>query len=147
MFTAFMYWDWSDDGNLIDSWCTDLLQGSILFSQLFNKLFSCYGPRRFMAVFLRTRHCSLSWARWIQSTPIVFFWDQFYHYHPTHCWSLFFRLPVQNAVCISVFSHACYMRYLIFLYEIIPTIIVEEYDLWSFSLWISLQSPLFLMVI
>jgi hypothetical protein len=28
-----------------------------------------YGTRRFITVLTRTRHCSLSWTRWIQFTP------------------------------------------------------------------------------
>jgi hypothetical protein len=42
---------------------------SSLRSQPVKKFIACCGPRRFIAVFSRARHCSLSWARLIHSTP------------------------------------------------------------------------------
>jgi len=38
-------------------------------SQLVKKSAAFYGTRMFITVFSRSRHWSLSWARWIQSTP------------------------------------------------------------------------------
>jgi hypothetical protein len=36
--------------------------------QLVKKFNTCYGTWRFITVFIRARHWSLSWARWVQST-------------------------------------------------------------------------------
>jgi hypothetical protein len=41
----------------------------LMATQLVKKFHSFYGPRRFITVFIRTRHWSLSWYRCIQSTP------------------------------------------------------------------------------
>jgi hypothetical protein len=41
----------------------------MIFSQLIKKFPALYGIRSFITVFTRARHWSLSWARWIQSTP------------------------------------------------------------------------------
>jgi len=37
-------------------------------TKLDRKFPAFYGTRRFITAFTRVRHCSLSWARWIQST-------------------------------------------------------------------------------
>jgi hypothetical protein len=39
-----------------------------MLTQLLKKFPAFYGTKRFIAVFTRARHWSLSWARWIQST-------------------------------------------------------------------------------
>jgi hypothetical protein len=43
--------------------------GKLTVAQLVNKFPAFYGTRRFITVFTTARHWSLSWARWIQSTP------------------------------------------------------------------------------
>jgi hypothetical protein len=46
-----------------------VLLEKLTVTQLVNKYPVFYGLRIFIAVFTRTRHWTLSWARWIQSTP------------------------------------------------------------------------------
>jgi hypothetical protein len=46
-----------------------VLPQKLIVTQLVKKFPAFYGTRRFITVFTRTRHWSLSWARWIQSTP------------------------------------------------------------------------------
>jgi hypothetical protein len=40
----------------------------LVVAQMVKKFLASYGTRMFIAVFTKVRHCSLSWARWIQST-------------------------------------------------------------------------------
>jgi hypothetical protein len=74
-----------------------------------------YGTRRFITMFTRARHWSLSWARSVQSIPL----------HSVYLWSnivLFFYLqwclpkdffvsgsPKAKTLFAFLFSHACYM--------------------------------------
>jgi hypothetical protein len=85
-------------------------------------------------VFTTARHWSLSWARWIQSTPS--------HFPKIYCnilpstpksseWTLPFRFPDKNFISISHLSHACYMPH-------------QSHPPWlyqSFSLCSHLQPP------
>jgi hypothetical protein len=48
-------------------WSRVLLQ-KLTVTQLVKKFPTFYGTRRIITVFIRSRHWSLSWARWIQST-------------------------------------------------------------------------------
>jgi hypothetical protein len=68
-----------------------------------------YGTQKFIAVFTRARHSSLTWAKWIQST-----------HHPISLRILFFHLLVGLPSCLfssifptktlySLLFHACYM--------------------------------------
>jgi hypothetical protein len=45
-----------------------VLLEKLIFVQLVKKFPSFYGTRRFITMFTRARHWSLSWVRWIQST-------------------------------------------------------------------------------
>jgi hypothetical protein len=49
-------------------------------AQLLKKLSTLYETRKFITVFTRARHWSISWDRWIQSIP-----SQPIHYPPTSC--------------------------------------------------------------
>ena len=54
--------------NSITPWST-VLHEKLTVSRLVKKFLAFYGTRRFITVFIRTRHLSLSWARSIQSMP------------------------------------------------------------------------------
>jgi len=82
-------------------------------SQLGKKFPTFYGTGRFITVFIRVRHLSLSWATLIQSMPS----------HPTSWRSILIlsshlclglpkgllRFPHQNPVSTSFLPHTCYM--------------------------------------
>jgi hypothetical protein len=58
---------------------------------------------RFIALFIRSCHFSLSWGRWIHPISLSFVSILFFHL----CWSFqsgmfSFRSPYQNCVCISL---------------------------------------------
>jgi hypothetical protein len=63
-------------------WGRDLLE-KLIVTQLVKKFPAFYGTWRFITVFTRARHWSLSWARWIQST----------HSHPTSLRSILILSP------------------------------------------------------
>jgi hypothetical protein len=70
--------------------------------------------RRLITAFTRTRHRSLSWARWIQSTFFhLFLKNNFYIIFSSMPmsseWHLLLRLPNQNFARISHRSHTCFM--------------------------------------
>jgi hypothetical protein len=46
-----------------------VLLENLIVTQLVKKFAAFYGTRRFIAVFITTRRCSLSWARFSQFTP------------------------------------------------------------------------------
>jgi len=46
-----------------------VLLEKLIDTQLAKKFPAFYETRRFITVFTTARHWSLSWARWIQSTP------------------------------------------------------------------------------
>jgi hypothetical protein len=46
-----------------------VLLEKLTVAQLVNKFSAFYGTRMFITVFTRARHWSISWARWIQSSP------------------------------------------------------------------------------
>jgi hypothetical protein len=82
-------------------------------TQLVSKFPAFCGTRRFITMFTRARHWSLSWARCIHSTPshpvslrhILILSSHVYQGLP----SGFFRFSNQELLCISHLSHACYM--------------------------------------
>jgi len=90
-------------------WSRVLLE-KLTVTQLVKKFPAFHRRQRFITVFTTVRHWSLSWARWIPSTPP----------HPISLRSLLTlsphlriglpsRFPYQNVVCISHLSHAYYM--------------------------------------
>jgi hypothetical protein len=52
----------------LTAWSRVLLE-KLTVAQLVKKFSALYGTRCFITVFTTARHCPLSWARWIQSTP------------------------------------------------------------------------------
>jgi hypothetical protein len=113
-----------------------------------------YGTRRFITVFT-TRHSSLSWARWIQSTP--------FHAIPLrsviilsyHLW-----LGFPSGLILSGFPTKTLYAFLIFLMRATctsllttliwqPTLIIfgEAYKLWSSSLCSLLHPPSYVRII
>jgi hypothetical protein len=76
-------------------------------AQLLKKFPAIYGTRRLITMFTRTRLWFLSWARWLQSTPLYSF-----SFLPSmtrsYEWSLPLRLSKQNFVRISHVSRARY---------------------------------------
>jgi hypothetical protein len=85
----------------------------VAVAQLLRNFPTFYGTRRFIIMFTRALHYSLSWARSIQSIPP----------HPvshkihlnivlppisrSSQWSLSFWCSCQNAICIPLFLHVC----------------------------------------
>jgi len=96
--SACIGWDWSEDGNLSSSWCSGLLERLIL-SQPLNKFFSFYGTQCFVIVFVRSYHCSLSLARWIQSTPSPFVSQMSIIMYGCETWLLTLREERRPRVC------------------------------------------------
>jgi hypothetical protein len=61
-----------ETGQLTDqlTLCSRILLKNLIVTQLVKKFSVFYGTWRFSAVFTRAHHWSLSWAKWIQSTPL-----------------------------------------------------------------------------
>jgi len=88
--------------------------GNLIDPQPVNEFPTLYGYRRFIAVFARTLHLSVSRARSIQSTPshpislsLIFTSSHLLLGLPTG--RFYFKFSHQNPMCISVFSHTCHM--------------------------------------
>jgi len=79
------------------------------------KFSTVYLTRRFITVFVRASHWSLSWSRCFQSTPshgtsprfILTSSSHLYLCLPSGLFPSYF--PTKNFVCTSHLSHACYM--------------------------------------
>jgi len=72
-----------------------------------SRFLTFYGARRFITVFTRARHWSLSSARCIQSTV-----SHLFPYSSTRRsskWSVPFRFSNQNTFCVYDIFHACYI--------------------------------------
>jgi len=66
---------------------------NLAVAQLVNKFQAFYGTWRFFTIFIRARHWSIIWAKYIQSTPC----------HPISLWSiliLFFYLRLRLPSCL-----------------------------------------------
>jgi hypothetical protein len=64
-----------------------VLPEKIKCPKLIKEFFTFYGTRRFITVYTRARHLSLSWARLIQSMPpIQSLKDPFLYYPPIYTW-------------------------------------------------------------
>jgi hypothetical protein len=81
--------------------------------QLLKNFPAFYGTRRFITVFTRALHWSLSWARSIQSIHLILSKTYFNTVHPptswTSLWSLSFKLSHQYPICIPLRPLSCYM--------------------------------------
>ena len=110
------------------------------------KCSALYGTWRYMALFTKSCRWSLSWARWLHSTP----WHpitarSLLIFPPTYVyvfmWLFSFTLPYQNSVVYAVlFSLMCvtWPAYPIVLDSITAILLIEEGKLWSYSWDISL---------
>jgi hypothetical protein len=121
-------------------WSRVLLQKPPV-AQLLKNFLTFYGTRRFITVFTRLRHWSLSWARWIQSIPHHPISLRYISILPSHLRpglpsGLFpSGFPTQNTKCIILRPmHATYLVYYIFLDLMILNIFGGEYKLLSSSL-------------
>jgi hypothetical protein len=94
--------------NSLSTWSRVLLY-KLSVTHMIKKFSSFYGTRRFVTVFTRVLHWTLSWVKWIQSTPsypifsihfniILPFMSRYTE------WSLHFRYSSQSSVCIF---HVC----------------------------------------
>jgi hypothetical protein len=55
---------------LLTPWCRILFE-KLIVTQLIKNILLSYGTRRFITVFTKARHWTLSWASWIQFTPSI----------------------------------------------------------------------------
>jgi hypothetical protein len=96
---------------ILTPWRRVLLE-NLTVSQLVEKFPTLYGTRRFITVFTRARHWSLSWARDILSTPFPPCFSKIHSnifFLSTDWWSLHVRYSDQSFVSVSHLSYACYV--------------------------------------
>jgi hypothetical protein len=92
-----------------------ILLEKLTVTQLVDNMPAFYGSRRFITVFARACHWSLSWARWIQSTPSPPYFSEVHSdiilpsTPRSSEWCVSFMFSDQNFVPISHLSHECYM--------------------------------------
>jgi hypothetical protein len=91
--------------NKLTPWSRILLE-KLIVAQLVQQFPVFYGTRRFITVFTRARHGSLSWARCIQSTPS----------HPVFIRSILIlsshlRLDLPSVLFISALKQKCYIHF------------------------------------
>jgi len=107
-----------------------------------------WNTRRFITVFKRARHWSISWARCFQSTlyqticlrSILIFSSYLRLGLPSSLFSSGFTTKILYAFLISL--HECYMPYPSYSLHLITVIICgEAYNLWSSFLCTFLQLP------
>jgi hypothetical protein len=108
-----IYVCWVLRHNWLTPWSRVCLE-KLVVTQLVKKFPAFYGTRRFITVFTRARHWSLSWARCIQSTtfhPISLKSSLISsHLRPGLPSGLFsFGFSDQNFICVSYLSHMCCM--------------------------------------
>jgi hypothetical protein len=94
-------------------WSRGLLE-KLTVLQLVKKFPAFYGTQRFITVFTRASHLSLSWASSIQSRPpshcLNIHFDIILQSAPgSHKWSPSLRSTHQKLVCTSIFPLTCYM--------------------------------------
>jgi len=125
--------------NWLTSWRRFLLTTKVKVIQLVKKFPAFYRPRRFITVFTRACHWSLSTARWVQSTS-------------SHSTSIKSILISSSHLCLGYPTKLLYVllifpmcstfpTYLILLDLITIIIFGEVCKLWSFSLCSALQHP------
>ena len=95
-----------------------MLLEKLTVSQLVKKRTVFYGIRRFITVFTRVGYLSVSWARWIQSTPChpsslgLFCFTSVIFYQTIYSevfQAASFKFPHQTLVRICLFYHTCHM--------------------------------------
>jgi len=93
----------------LTTWSIVILQKLIIVTHLVKKFFTFYGTQRFITMFTRACHRSLSWTRWIQSVTSHCFSkihsNIILQCMPTSEWYLPFRFSIQNFVHISHIPH------------------------------------------
>jgi len=100
------------------------LLGKLIVTHLVNKFPEFYGKRRFITVFIRIRHHSISWARWIQFIPTQPIFLTYILISSSHqdlgLWSGLFAsgLPTKISVCFltSSIRATCPIKVTTFLY-------------------------------
>jgi len=125
--------------NLLNSWSRVLFK-KLIITQLVKKLPTFYGSQMFITVFVTSRHWSLYWAIWIQSTtshPISLRSVLILSYHlclsrPSGVFPSGFSTKILYAFLITPMLAKC-PAHLILLDLITLTIFPEAYELWSLS--------------
>jgi hypothetical protein len=91
----------------ITQWSRSPSQATTIPAQVFNKFRVFYGTQKFTTVFIRVRHRTLFWVRWIQSTPSLPLFFKCVLILPSHLCLDFSSgvflsgFPIKEFLCIS----------------------------------------------